>query len=200
MDVPPRTWRSMSEKAGAHAMSRIRLVLITLAVAASCGVVAARPENAAAERKIVVRKRARRLELYEAGKLVRTFRIGLGLNPVDDKTREGDRCTPEGSFYVTTKNEHSQFHRSLGINYPNLPAAERGKRTGLISQRQFDEIARALRRHGNPPQHTRLGGLILIHGGGSQRDWTWGCVALDNADIDALFPLVSVGTPVRIEH
>lgn len=186
-------------------MNRLRVVLIMQAVAAlgaTAGVVAARRagDSAAATRKIVVRKSARRLELYEAGKLMRTFRIGLGLNPVDDKTREGDRCSPEGSFYVTTKNDRSQFHRSLGISYPHLAAAERGKRSGLISQQQYDEITRALRGHSNPPQRTPLGGLILIHGGGSQRDWTWGCVALDNADIDLLFPLVSVGTPVTIEH
>jgi murein L,D-transpeptidase YafK len=124
----------------------------------------------------------------------------LGLNPVDDKVKEGDRCTPEGDFFITAKNPKSQFFRSLALSYPNAEDAERGLRTGLITRRQHQQIIEAIRRKRTPPQETPLGGKILIHGGGSSRDWTWGCVALDNADMQELFEAIPVGTPVKIER
>jgi murein L,D-transpeptidase YafK len=149
--------------------------------------------------KIVVKKADRRLELYSSARLVRSYRIGLGLSPAGDKAREGDRRTPEGSFYVTDKNRKSKFFRSLRLSYPNIAAAERGRRARLITQWQYRRIVRAIRRGGTPAQNTPLGGEILIHGGGAQRDWTWGCVALDNRDVQELFGAVPVGTPVLIK-
>jgi len=68
--------------------------------------------------KIVVEKSARKLLLYSGDKLVRTYRVGLGLSPVGDKVREGDRRTPEGDFYIFTKNSKSAFYLSLGLSYP----------------------------------------------------------------------------------
>ena len=75
---------------------------------------------------IVVTKSKRRLELYSEGARVRTYTVGLGLNPVPDKVRQGDRATPEGDFYIFTKNDKSAFYLSLGISYPNIEDAERG--------------------------------------------------------------------------
>lgn len=150
--------------------------------------------------RIVVSKSRRLLTLYSSGKLVRTYRIGLGLSPIEDKVREGDRRTPEGDFYICIKNPRSQFYLSLGLSYPNRQHAERGLRDGLITRAQYQQIVSAIRRKRQPPQYTRLGGEIFIHGHGSQSDWTWGCVALDNKDIRELFAAVPVGTPVRIEH
>jgi murein L,D-transpeptidase YafK len=149
--------------------------------------------------KIVVKKAQRQLLLFSAGKLVRTYRIGLGLSPVGDKVRAGDRRTPEGEFYIFTKNERSAFYLSLGLSYPNTAHAERGLRDGLITRAQYDAITRALRAKKTPLQNTHLGGDIYIHGNGAQSDWTWGCVALENEDIRELFDAVSVGTPVTIE-
>lgn len=83
--------------------------------------------------KIVVVKSRRRLRLYAAGKLVRIYRVGLGFNPVDDKIKEGDGATPEGEFYIFTKNAKSAYYLSLGLSYPNAEAAERGLRDALIS-------------------------------------------------------------------
>jgi murein L,D-transpeptidase YafK len=148
--------------------------------------------------RIVVLKSKRRLELYSEGAVVRTYKVGLGLNPVPDKKREGDRATPEGEFYVFTKNDKSAFYLSLGISYPNAEDAERGLRDGLISRGQHDAIVRAIKRKAKPPQNTALGGDIYIHGNGASSDWTWGCVALENDDIRELFETVSVGTPVTI--
>lgn len=149
--------------------------------------------------KIVVQKSRRRLSLYAGERLLRTYRVGLGFSPVADKTRAGDGATPEGSFYVFTKNEHSAYYLSLGVSYPNEEDAERGLRDGLITKNQYRQIMRALRTKSTPPQYTALGGLIYIHGNGSSRDWTWGCVALEDADMRELFDAVPKGTPVVIE-
>ena len=149
--------------------------------------------------RILVKKGERKLLLFSDEKLVRTYRIGLGLSPLGDKVRQGDRRTPEGDFYIFTKNNKSAFYLSLGISYPNGPAAERGLRDHLINKTQYDAIMRALREKKGPPQNTLLGGDIYIHGRGAGSDWTWGCVALEDEDVRELFNAVSVGTPVRIE-
>ncbi len=148
---------------------------------------------------IVVKKARRELLLYSNDKLVRTYHVGLGLSPVGDKVRAGDRRTPEGDFYIFTKNNQSAFYLSLGVSYPNAPHAERGLRDGLISRSQYQSIISAVKSKRTPPQNTRLGGDIYIHGNGAQSDWTWGCVALENEDIRELFDAVTVGTPVTIQ-
>jgi len=150
--------------------------------------------------KIVVSKSNRTLQLYSAGRIVRTYRVALGLSPVEDKVRARDRRTPEGDFYIYIKNPHSQFYLSLGISYPNQQHAERGLRDGLINRNQYQQIIAAVQRKRAPLQNTQLGGEIFIHGNGSQGDWTWGCVALDDKDIRELFDVVPVGTPVTINH
>ena len=149
--------------------------------------------------RIVVLKGERRLELYSASQLVRTYKIGLGSNPVADKIREGDRATPEGEFYIFTKNPRSAFHLSLGISYPNIEDAERGFQSGLITRAQRDAIVNAIKSKKGPPQNTALGGLIYIHGNGAGSDWTWGCVALENEDIEELYQAIPVKTPVTIK-
>ena len=145
-------------------------------------------------------KSKRQLILYAEDKIVRTYRIGLGFNPTDDKIRQGDGATPEGTFYIFTKNAQSAFYLSLGISYPNIEDAERGLRDGLITRAQYWQIVRAIRRSAAPPQNTPLGGQIYIHGNGSRSDWTWGCVALEDEEIKELFHAVPRGTTVVIEH
>src|SRR3954469_4769224 len=149
--------------------------------------------------RILIKKSQRRLFLYSNDKLVRTYRIGLGLSPVGDKVRQGDRRTPEGDFYIFTKNDKSAFYLSLGISYPNAAHAERGLRDKLITKSQYATILEALKAGEAPPQHTKLGGDIYIHGNGARSDWTWGCVALEDGDIRELFNAVGVGTPVTIK-
>lgn len=151
------------------------------------------------EPRIVVTKSKRLLTLYSGDKVMRVYPVGLGFSPKDDKARQGDGCTPEGSFYVCVKNDRSNFYLSLGLSYPNKEHAERGLRDRLITRAQYDEIMSALRRRARPPWNTRLGGEIFIHGNGSQSDWTWGCVALDNDNMKELFDAIPKGTPVSIE-
>jgi len=149
--------------------------------------------------KIVVSKSKRQLLLYAGGDVVRAYRIALGANPVDDKVQQGDRATPEGDFYICVKNARSNFYLSLGLSYPNIEDAERGLHDKLITRAERERIVRAIRSKRRPPWDTALGGEIFIHGGGTDGDWTWGCVALSNADIKELFDALPLGTPVRIE-
>jgi murein L,D-transpeptidase YafK len=149
--------------------------------------------------RIVVYKSARKLEFYSDQTLIRTYKIGLGFSPLADKQREGDGATPEGDFYVFVKNNRSAYYLSLGVSYPNVEDAQRGLRDGLITKAQHDKIVEANRKKVAPPQYTKLGGLIYIHGHGAKSDWTWGCVALENEHIKELYDAVSVGTPVTIK-
>lgn len=149
--------------------------------------------------RIVVYKAERKLELYSDQALVRTYRVGLGFSPVADKQREGDGATPEGDFYIFVKNTKSAYYLSLGVSYPNTEDAARGLRDGLITKPQHAAIVKANRKKTAPPQYTKLGGLIYIHGHGASKDWTLGCVALENDDMKELFDAVSVGTPVTIK-
>jgi len=148
--------------------------------------------------RILIDKSERRLTLYEGETIVRTYRIGLGTKPVPDKVKQGDRATPEGEFTVLIKNPRSDYTLSLGLNYPTVEDAARGLAYDLISQAEHDAIVDAHRRGVMPPQNTALGGDIYIHGGGSGKDWTWGCVALDDDDIRALYAAVREGTVVSI--
>jgi len=149
--------------------------------------------------KIVIRKKARRLELHREGEPVKGYRIALGSSPVGDKEREGDGRTPEGEFVVCVKNPNSKYTLSLGLNYPTIQDAERGLRDGLISSDQHTVIVEANRAGRRPPWDTPLGGEIFVHGGGTSRDWTVGCIAMDDDDIRELYGIVEVGTPVTIE-
>jgi murein L,D-transpeptidase YafK len=174
-----------------------------LGAVAFCGLLAAMPgeplPSTIGRPRLVVRKARRELLVYSGEKLLKTYRVGLGLNPVPPKKRQGDRATPEGSYVVCRKNPRSQFVLSLGLSYPSPADAERGLGAGLISRRQCLQILESARAGGCPPWNTPLGGEVFIHGSGSATDWTWGCVAFDDVDVRELFPRIPVGTPVVIE-
>lgn len=148
--------------------------------------------------EIRIVKKARRLYLYEKGELLRSYPIGLGFDPVTDKERQGDGRTPEGVFHVRVKNSSSQFHLSLGLDYPNYEDASRGFVDDLIDFPEYVQIINAINDAAMPPQETLLGGEIYIHGNGADSDWTKGCIALEDADIEELFSLIPLGTRVRI--
>lgn len=148
--------------------------------------------------RLLITKHERKLDVFDGEKFVRSYKISLGFTPEGDKEIEGDGKTPEGEFYIFTRNPKSQFYLSLGISYPSIDDAERGLRNGLISKAEHSAIVEAVRRKKSPPQNTALGGLIYLHGGGTGRDWTYGCVALSDEDIRQLFNALPVGTPVTI--
>lgn len=139
------------------------------------------------------------LHLYAGKQHVKSYPVALGYDPVNDKQKRDDYRTPEGDFYLCGANAQSQFHKSLRLSYPNAEDAKRGLRQGLIDDATLRKIVRAIKRKRTPPQDTRLGGDIMLHGGGGQRDnWTWGCIALDNNHIDELFALLPYGTPIKV--
>ena len=133
--------------------------------------------------KLEVDKSARELRLYNGSRVIRTMDIGLGFNPVGHKFREGDGKTPQGRYYIDRKNPYSSFHLSLGISYPNANDRRKAWNKGYSP-----------------------GGDIMIHGlpnNGSipkQRDWTRGCIAVTNAEIEYLYKVVDVGTPIIISE
>lgn len=148
--------------------------------------------------RIVIEKSRRTLTVFSDEHPVKTYRIALGLVPTGAKEREGDLKTPEGAFYVCSKNPDSRFDLSLGLSYPNRADAERGLAAGLITKRDRRAIVEAIARYRKPPWNTRLGGEIMIHGGGVGRDWTTGCVALEDADIEEFFARIPLGAGVEI--
>lgn len=148
---------------------------------------------------LIVKKQKRKLELYDGEKLIKAYNIGLGFIPIGDKEREGDGKTPEGEFYIFTKNAKSRFYLSLGVSYPSIDDAERGFREKIISKKERDMIVKAINEKKTPLQNTKLGGEIYIHGGGAINDWTQGCIALANQDIKEIFDILPVGVKVKIE-
>jgi L,D-peptidoglycan transpeptidase YkuD (ErfK/YbiS/YcfS/YnhG family) len=131
---------------------------------------------------IVVSKFDRLLYLYRAGNIVKTYPVAIGRYGSSGKLRAGDYATPEGKYSIIEKRLHSKYHKALLINYPN----EEDKAAFV-----------AAKRRGQIPRSIGIGGLVEIHGGGKD-GMTYGCVALDNSQMDELFGMVDVGTPVTI--
>ena len=135
--------------------------------------------------RVLVEKSERRLTLLHDGVAVKTYRVALGREPVGDKERQGDGRTPEGTYTIDRRNAASQYHRSLHIDYPDAAHRARARKLGVSP-----------------------GGDIFIHGlpngfawtGAAQHyaDWTAGCIAVDNDEIDEIWKLVRDGTPVEI--
>ena len=148
--------------------------------------------------RIFIRKEKRELQVFDGENLVKTYTIALGSTPEGDKYEEGDGKTPEGKFYVFVKNEKSKFYLSLGLSYPNIENASHGLAKNLISRQEHDAIAESIGKKQMPPQNTKLGGEIYIHGGGIVNDWTKGCVALNNAEMKEIFDAIPLGTSVQI--
>ena len=148
--------------------------------------------------RIIIRKGLRNLEIFDGGQRIKMYKMVLGFSPTGNKETEGDGKTPEGAFYVFTKNSESKFHLSLGISYPGKGDAERGLKGELITPNDYEDITNAIDIKGKPPQKTKLGGEIYIHGGGIDSDWTDGCVALKNDEIEEIFDAIPVGTEVLI--
>ena len=174
--------------------------IVTVVAATACIILAQSMDtsNELRNPRIVIKKKARTLEVLDGKRPVKTMKIALGFAPIGDKEIEGDGKTPEGDFYVFAKNPESRFHLSLGLSYPSKPDAKRGLKQNLITKEEFDSITMAIDEGGMPSQKTKLGGEIYIHGGGTEGDWTDGCIAMKNEEMAELFSLISVGTKVTI--
>jgi hypothetical protein len=153
---------------------------------------------------IEIWKTARKMQLREAGTLLGEYRVSLGSNPSNTKQVQGDGRTPVGRYYISDKNPGSRFHRFLGISYPNVDDAERGYKTGLLDAGQWADVYLANLRGDRPPSHTALGGRVGIHGFGGRPyvpvDWTEGCIAVSDNEIEYIFQRAPVGTLVIINE
>jgi hypothetical protein len=135
--------------------------------------------------RLLLEKSQRRLTAFHKGKAVRVYLVALGFSPVGHKQFQGDGKTPEGVYAINDKNPHSAYYKNLGISYPN------------DADRAF------ARKNGKSP-----GGDIKIHGlapsfaslGSSHRltDWTYGCAALTNPEMEELYSRTPIGTPIEI--
>ena len=135
--------------------------------------------------RIVVVKHTRRMYVYRNGRVAKEYHVSLGRNPVGPKFEQGDNRTPEGVYYIDWRNPDSGYHRSLRISYPNDA-----------------DLAHARERGVSP------GGMIMIHGLPNGKgdminthrstDWTNGCIAVTNQEMDELWAVVPTGTPIEI--
>lgn len=150
------------------------------------------------ETKILVYKEERKLELWLNGELTNSYSIGLAKNAEGRKQKEGDRLTPEGEYYVCTRNQYSKFYLSLGVSYPNIEDAKNGLESGLIDDETYEQIENAIQKKECPPWYTALGGEIMIHGHGGDKDWTKGCIAVDDEVMDVLWEVCQLGTLIVI--
>ena len=150
--------------------------------------------------RIVIDKAQRRLVLRQGRRELYRCRVQLGKCPVGAKQREGDGKTPEGLYRVCSRNPESRFYRALGVSYPNAQDACRARQ---LDAGQRLELVVASQKRRRPRWDTPLGGWIMLHGQpGDGRsvsgDWTAGCVAMADADMDVLFRYGYIGLRVRI--
>ncbi len=153
---------------------------------AACCANGAAPAPAKQADRIVIEKSKRTMTLMSGATVLKTYKVALGGQPVGAKQRLGDHKTPEGLYAVDQKKPNSIFHRALHISYPNPRDREYARKLGVSP-----------------------GGDVEIHGLGArygwvgaahrQMDWTDGCIAVTNEEIDEIWPLVAVGTPVEIK-
>lgn len=136
--------------------------------------------------RIIVKKTERRMYLLAGDTVVRSYHVSLGRNPDGDKYFAGDGRTPEGLYFIEYKNSGSQFYRSLKISYPSSKDIAKAHEWGMSP-----------------------GGLIMIHGQPTNpvngrvetryADWTEGCIAVSNEEMDEIWMAVDTGTPIEIE-
>lgn len=135
--------------------------------------------------RIVVDKSARTMTLMQGGKVLKTYKVALSREAVGAKEREGDHRVPEGQYMIDSKNSYSRFHLALHISYPNAADRERARKLRVKPGGNI-EI------HGLDSKHAWVGSLQR------QVDWTDGCIAVTNQEIEEIWLLVPVGTPLEI--
>ncbi len=156
---------------------------------------------------LLVDTQAMSLEVKRGQKTVEVFEnISIGRNGAGFKEQRGDDVTPLGNYKIGWVNTKSTFRKFYGFNYPSKQNAQKALADGLISRKTFRTIERAHLRNRTPPQHTPLGGRLGIHGLGranknihKNMNWTHGCIALTNAQIDRLGKWIKKGTVVRVK-
>ena len=134
---------------------------------------------------VVVLKKERRLELLSQGKLIKTYKVALGSDPIGPKTRQGDHKTPEGSYILDSRNPHSKFYKSLHISYPSARDRAQANQGGFSPGGDVYV-------HGLPNGYRYIGAAHLL------RDWTDGCIAVTDEEMDEIWKAVPDGTQIEI--
>lgn len=162
---------------------RLTAAALLVALAASCGPSKFKTYDGPPVTKIVVNKSARQMLFFSGNSIIKAYNVGLGNEPLGHKQFEGDGKTPEGLYYIDRRNPDSAYHLSVGISYPHpddtAKAAELGQRAGS------DIFI-----HGQGPE-----GRVLSR---QKRDWTAGCIAVTDAEIEDVYAMVQDGTPIQI--
>jgi len=135
--------------------------------------------------RVVIEKATRQLHLLQGGKVFRTFKIALGIQPVGDKTQEGDFRTPEGRYKLDRRNPNSDYFLSIGISYPNSTDRREARERGV-------DPGGAIMIHGQPNTPTRSEAYYRT------QDWTNGCVAVSNSDMIDIWLMTGENTPIEI--
>jgi len=136
--------------------------------------------------KVVVIKSERLMILLKDGEIIKSYKVALGRNPEGRKMRQGDDKTPEGLYYLDRRNGNSRFYRSLHISYPNADDIRYARAHGISPGRD-------IMIHGLPNGYGDVGKWHRTY------DWTKGCIAVTNSEIDEIWTLVPNGTPIDIE-
>jgi len=167
-------------------IGRLVVSLFALALASLPAFSAGAPPSSASALadKVLVLKSERKLLLINGDQVLKTYAVSLGGNPVGPKVMKGDSKTPEGNYVLDRHNPHSQYHKSIHISYPNADDVARAKKLGVLT-----------------------GGQLFIHGlpndyngpGEQLGDWTEGCIAVTNAEIEEIWRMVPDGTPIEIK-
>jgi len=174
--------RNLRRPAALSAITIALFIATAMCLSARLAAAPATPEKADS---ILILKHDHLLELFAGDKVIRTYKVALGSGGLAPKDRQGDGRTPEGHYVIDSRNAHSAYHKALHVSYPNADDRKRAARLGV-----------------NP------GGEIMIHGlpngrgwigsGHRAMDWTLGCIAVTDQEIDEIWNLVPVGTPVEI--
>jgi murein L,D-transpeptidase YafK len=136
--------------------------------------------------RVVGYKQERKLLLLSQGKEVRSYKIALGSEAVGPKTRQGDHRTPEGIYVLDARNPNSHFYKAFHISYPNLKDIAVAKKLGVSPGGD-------IMLHGLGKEYAWVGKAHVLH------DWTDGCVAVTNEEMDEMWKMVQIGTPIEIK-
>lgn len=157
-------------------------LMVTLGLSACSG-----PVPTGKADRIIIEKSDHRMGLYQGDRLLVTYTVALGKGGPEAKTREGDGRTPEGRYMITEHKEDSAFHRALRLSYPNAEDKERAAKLGLPAG-------------GDIMIHGMRNGLGFLGFMNTWVDWTDGCIAVTNGEIDEIWSMVDNGTVVDIMH
>jgi len=162
-----------------RSIGAVMFIVLSLSLA-GCSTSKFRTYNGPDVTRVVVNKADRRMHLLHHDQLLKSYDVDLGFAPEGHKQFEGDGKTPEGEYVIDRRNPNSEFHLSIGISYPNRVDVTRARTAGLSP-----------------------GGDIFIHGESkrgfaAKRDWTWGCIAVTNREMEDIYAMVKNGTPILV--